>query len=120
MLNVRRDAACFQVDASIVIMSAEPPVMPSHSNALSAETGRARQRLADAHHDLAMIYESCPGGAGSRGSAGRAPATAPFESIGQALSAHLANVVAESKESGAVAPKPSRCRIPLTGVPESP
>jgi hypothetical protein len=74
VLNVRRDAACFQVDASIVIMSAEPPVMPSHSNALSAETGRARQRLADAHHDLAMIWVTqrrrksgfCGAGAGHR------------------------------------------------------
>jgi hypothetical protein len=56
-LIARRDAAYAALDASIVIMSAEQPVMLSRINALSAETDRARHRLADAHDHLAAVEQ---------------------------------------------------------------
>ncbi len=56
-LIARRDAAVFQLDTSIVIMSAEQPVMLARINALSADTDRARQRLANAHDHLAAVEQ---------------------------------------------------------------
>ena len=56
-LIARRDAAYFQLDASIVVMSAEQPVMLSRINALSADTDRVRPRLADAHDHLAGVEQ---------------------------------------------------------------
>jgi hypothetical protein len=53
-LIARRDAA---LDAPIVIMSAEQPVMLARNNALSADTDLARQRLADARDRLAAIEQ---------------------------------------------------------------
>jgi hypothetical protein len=53
----RRDAAYAALDTSIVIMSAEQPVMLSWINDLATETDRARQRLADAHEHLAAVEQ---------------------------------------------------------------
>jgi hypothetical protein len=49
--------AYFQLDASIVIMSAEQPVMLSRINDLAADTDRALRRLADAHDHLTAVEQ---------------------------------------------------------------